>query len=103
MRIPSGASLWRIPFAIQGYKVFLVYGTINIVAMIPFALWIPETKGKSLEEMDVVFGAVSAHGRQAHIEERQKGELHHHLRAFIWADSFSALEIYKPTEVGPVN
>ena len=33
---------------------------------------IPETKNKSLEEMDIIFGAVSAEERQAYINKREK-------------------------------
>lgn len=35
---------------------------------------IPETKNKSLEEMDIIFGAVSAEERQAYINKREKGK-----------------------------
>jgi hypothetical protein len=34
---------------------------------------IPETKGRSLEEMDIIFGAVSAEERQEYITKREKG------------------------------
>ena len=39
---------------------------------------IPETKGISLEEMDVIFGAVSSEAREAFIrkEERALGDVH---------------------------
>ena len=33
---------------------------------------IPETKGRSLEEMDVVFGAVSSEARQALIQREER-------------------------------
>lgn len=36
---------------------------------------IPETKGRSLEEMDVIFGAVSADKRSAGIAQQQRGKL----------------------------
>ena len=35
--------------------------------------WIPETKGRSLEEMDIIFGAVSEESRAAGIEKQEKG------------------------------
>ena len=35
---------------------------------------IPETKGRSLEEMDVIFGSVSADQRQADIARQERGE-----------------------------
>ncbi|KAG6816540.1 hypothetical protein H0H87_005318 [Tephrocybe sp. NHM501043] len=46
------------------------WGTLSL----PHAL-IPETKGRSLEEMDVIFGAISADQRKADIE-KQRGKLH---------------------------
>ena len=37
---------------------------------------IPETKGRSLEDMDIIFGSVSAEERQANIEKHEKqGEI----------------------------
>jgi hypothetical protein len=35
---------------------------------------IPETKGRSLEDMDIIFGSISAEERRAHIEQHDKGE-----------------------------
>lgn len=58
-----------------GYKIFIMFATVNVGAMATFSLLIPETKGKSLEEMDVIFGAVSKGERQAYIERQQKGGL----------------------------
>jgi hypothetical protein len=55
-----------------GYKIFLMFATINIGAMGLFSLLIPETKGRSLEEMDVIFGAVTAAERQAYIDKQEK-------------------------------
>ncbi|KAG6849071.1 hypothetical protein H0H93_011525 [Arthromyces matolae] len=37
-----------------GYKIFLMFATINIGAMATFAYFLPETKGLSLEEMAVL-------------------------------------------------
>lgn len=54
-----------------GWKIFIMYGALNIGAMGVFSLVIPETKGRSLEEMDIIFGAVSAETRRQDIE-RQK-------------------------------
>ena len=58
-----------------GYKIFLMFATINIGGMAVFALLIPETKGRSLEEMDVIFGSVQAEKREADIAQEEKGEL----------------------------
>lgn len=54
-----------------GWKIFIMYATLNIGAMGTFSLIIPETKGRSLEEMDVIFGAVSAETRQQDIERQR--------------------------------
>ena len=80
-----------------GYKLFLMFATINIGGMAVFSLWvpsltagcasgswhacstvsicrlIPETKGRSLEEMDVIFGAVQADKRRADIAAQARG------------------------------
>ncbi|KAJ7486450.1 general substrate transporter [Mycena latifolia] len=55
-----------------GYKIFLMFATINIAGMGTFSLLIPETKGRSLEDMDVIFGAVSKEQRDAAIAKQEK-------------------------------
>ncbi|KAG6836182.1 hypothetical protein H0H93_010551, partial [Arthromyces matolae] len=63
-----------------GYGVFFLFGTINIIAMGAFALrltsgahsFLPETKGRSLEDMDIIFGAVSAEERARHVSAREE-------------------------------
>ena len=54
-----------------GWKIFIMYAAINIGAMGTFSLIIPETKGRSLEEMDIIFGAVSADARRQDIERQR--------------------------------
>ncbi|KAJ8694641.1 hypothetical protein PTI98_007299 [Pleurotus ostreatus] len=54
------------------YKIFFMFGTINIAGMAVFSLLIPETKGRSLEDMDVIFGSVTAEERQAAINRQEK-------------------------------
>lgn len=49
-----------------------MFGTINIAGMAMFALLLPETKGRSLEEMDIVFGSVSAEKRNADIQKEER-------------------------------
>lgn len=39
-----------------GFRYFYVFFVFNIVAMICYMLFFPETKGKTLEQMDVLFG-----------------------------------------------
>ncbi|KAL0577238.1 hypothetical protein V5O48_004757 [Marasmius crinis-equi] len=54
------------------WKLFIMFATINVGGMGVFSLLIPETKGRSLEDMDIIFGAVSAEERAAGIEKAQK-------------------------------
>ena len=54
-----------------GWKLFIMFGVLNICAMGTFSLLIPETKGLSLEEMDIIFGAVDAETRKKDIEKQQ--------------------------------
>lgn len=49
-----------------------MFAAVNIGAMFTFSLFIPETKGRSLEEMDVIFGSVTAASRDAKIKETEK-------------------------------
>ncbi|EPQ52902.1 general substrate transporter [Gloeophyllum trabeum ATCC 11539] len=82
----ASASQWLWNFVVSkvtpmmvtdlGYKIFLMFATINIAGMGVFSLLIPETKGRSLEEMDIIFGTVSAEKRRADIE-RQERALEH--------------------------
>ncbi|KAJ3515477.1 hypothetical protein NLJ89_g1732 [Agrocybe chaxingu] len=58
-----------------GYKLFLMFASINIGGMGVFSLLIPETKGRSLEEMDIIFGSISKEQREADIEKRAR-EMH---------------------------
>ncbi|KAF8825477.1 hypothetical protein HHX47_DHR6000274 [Lentinula edodes] len=72
----ASASQWLWNFVISkqtpimktelGYKLFLMFASVNIGALAVFSLLIPETKGKSLEEMDI-FGAVDVEQRQKDI------------------------------------
>jgi hypothetical protein len=50
------------PLAFNGLDNYLFVGSM-----------IPETKGRSLEEMDIVFGAVSADNRAANIARHEQG------------------------------
>ncbi|KAJ7574894.1 general substrate transporter [Mycena floridula] len=78
--ISAWQSLWNFVVTKQtpqmstnlGYKLFLMFGAVNIGAMAMFSLIIPETKGRSLEEMDVLFGSVTAEQRDARIKIEQK-------------------------------
>lgn len=70
-----------------------MFATLNIGAMATFSLYvhlppllwaarlticsmdraIPETKGRSLEEMDIIFGTVSLEQRRADIAQQERG------------------------------
>jgi len=66
-----------------GYKMFLMFASLNIGTMAPFALLIPETKGRSLEEMDIIFGAIDPDKRAATISRQEheisSGDIHTEL------------------------
>ncbi|KAK7042917.1 hypothetical protein VNI00_008653 [Paramarasmius palmivorus] len=73
------------PLAIEsiGYKFYLVFVCLNFVDLIVITLFFPETKGKTLEEMNEVFGdAVDSqqvlydHGKLPHHPD-EKGEVVH--------------------------
>jgi len=55
-----------------GWKIFVMFATINIAAMGTFSLLIPETKGRSLEDMDVIFGSITAEERAQNIERQER-------------------------------
>ncbi|KAF8889439.1 general substrate transporter [Gymnopilus junonius] len=82
----ASASQWLWNFVVSkvtpdlntdlGYKMFLMFATINIGGMAVFSLLIPETKGKSLEEMDIIFGSITKEKRQADIDKHERGFNH---------------------------
>jgi len=45
---------------------------IGLLLIAPCSL-IPETKGRSLEEMDIIFGAIDADDRAANIARQEQG------------------------------
>lgn len=85
----ASASQWLFNFVVSrttpnieanlGYKIFLMFGTVNFLGMGTFSLLIPETKGRSLEEMDILFGSVTAESRQAEIAQQEKALDHEGL------------------------
>ncbi|KAF7358388.1 General substrate transporter [Mycena venus] len=68
-----------------GYKIFLMFATINIGAMATFSLIIPETKGRSLEDMDIIFGSTTQEARTANIAARET-ELDRDIRGDVVHD-----------------
>ncbi|KAG8902014.1 hypothetical protein FRB99_004863 [Tulasnella sp. 403] len=77
----ASATQWLFNFTISkitptmvthlGYKIFLTFATINILGMATFSYFIPETKGRSLEEMDIIFGAITADQRARDIRKAE--------------------------------
>lgn len=49
------AMIAPVLFEYAKYWTFLLFGLLNVVFLIPIFLWYPETKGKSLEEIEVLF------------------------------------------------
>lgn len=78
----ASASQWLFNFTLSkitptmvtslGWKLFMTFATINILGGCTFIFFLPETKGKSLEEMDIIFGAVSAEKREGDIVRAQR-------------------------------
>jgi len=78
----SSATQWLFNFVIskisltmetnlQG-KIFITFATISIGGMAVFSWFLPETKNRSLEEMDVIFGSVTAEHRTADIHKAER-------------------------------
>ncbi|KAI7866595.1 general substrate transporter [Spinellus fusiger] len=51
------AMIAPVLFEYARYWTFLLFGILNVVFLIPIYLWYPETKGKSLEEIEVLFAS----------------------------------------------
>ncbi|KAL4064671.1 general substrate transporter [Scleroderma yunnanense] len=59
-----------------GYNLFFMFAAINMGGMAVLSVFLPETKGRSLEEMDITFGTVSYEAREAFIKIQEQ-ELKH--------------------------
>jgi len=51
------AMIAPVLFEYAKYWTFLLFGILNVVFLVPIYLWYPETKGKSLEEIEVLFAS----------------------------------------------
>ncbi|KAI9478066.1 MAG: general substrate transporter [Benjaminiella poitrasii] len=49
------AEIAPVLFEYAKYWTFLLFGILNVIFLIPIYLWYPETMGKSLEEIEVLF------------------------------------------------
>jgi sugar porter (SP) family MFS transporter len=86
----ASASQWLWNFVVShqtpimvtqlGYKLFFMFATVNIGAMGLFSLLIPETKGRSLEEMDIIFGTVDASERENRINAQERAFEQHDIK-----------------------
>jgi hypothetical protein len=50
------AQIWPVGIATLGSKIYFFFMGINLVSVPMIYLWYPETKGRPLEHMDVLFG-----------------------------------------------
>ncbi|KAJ5658652.1 uncharacterized protein N7484_002301 [Penicillium longicatenatum] len=61
-----------------GWRTFLMFGIFCTAMAIFVAIFVKETKGRTLEEMDLVFGAVDEMQRRADVEQTlQKNDFSH--------------------------
>jgi len=77
----TAAIQWIMNFALSrtapvaevnlGFNLFIVFGAVNIFNA-GFGFLLPETRGRSLEDMDVLFGFVSERDRLAAVERVEK-------------------------------
>ncbi|KAI9269180.1 general substrate transporter [Phascolomyces articulosus] len=49
------AMIAPVLFEYAKYWTFLMFGILNVIFLVPIYLWYPETNGKSLEEIEVLF------------------------------------------------
>lgn len=49
------AEVTPIGFATIGYKYYIIYAAINAFSVVVFYFFFPETKGRTLEEIDEIF------------------------------------------------
>ncbi|TFK37543.1 general substrate transporter [Crucibulum laeve] len=77
-------SVWTATFSLTkasplmfrsiGWKTWIIFATINVGGSVVCWLLCPETKGLSLEEIDILFGSVSNAKRAANIEHILQAE-----------------------------
>lgn len=61
-----------------GWKTFIMFGVFCLAAGTFVLIFAKETKGRSLEDMDVLFGAVDADARRNDVEHAlHKGSVSH--------------------------
>lgn len=83
----SGASLgsiivgqvWPIAVANIGPRVYFIFMSFNVFAAILVYSCYPETKRKTLEELDSHFGKLNVHSETEATPKQMLGEGHEHL------------------------
>lgn len=58
--------------ALKNGGMFFFFATINIISFILAYVFLPETKGISLEGMDIIFGATTVEQREADLQARAR-------------------------------
>lgn len=74
-----------------GWRTFLMFGIFCVAMGIFVFVFFKETKGRTLEEMDLIFGAVDEQQRRADVEHTlQKSQIVHEENAETEARSTTA-------------
>ncbi|KAL7410405.1 putative high-affinity glucose transporter of the major facilitator superfamily [Mrakia frigida] len=66
------------PYLINGLpngKIFILFACINVLSS-AFGFWLPETRGLSIEEMDILFGSTTQDARDRYVAAQHKEQEH---------------------------
>ncbi|PHH66675.1 hypothetical protein CDD81_6512 [Ophiocordyceps australis] len=77
---------------------FGLYSVLNLVALIMIFLWVPETKQRSLEELDYIFGVPTRDFMKYQVTEALPWWF---KRWVFWQKDAKLKPLYKPTELYP--
>ncbi|KAG8856915.1 hypothetical protein FRB96_006178 [Tulasnella sp. 330] len=69
-----GGKVTPIGLVTIGWKFWIVPAAINFAFGLAAWRWLPETKDKSIEEMDILFGAIDETTRTSHIQQVLRDE-----------------------------
>jgi hypothetical protein len=70
-----------------GWKTFIMFGVFCTANGVFVTLFVKETKGRTLEDMDLIFGSITEEQRRADVENTlHKNEFQHAERAEETAD-----------------
>lgn len=59
----------------SNFGTFIFFGCVTVIAVIYVWFFVPETKGRTLEEMDELFGATGIAAEDAKLKERIEREI----------------------------